>query len=77
MAGRVAARLINWTLEHREDRAVVHAQIAERDIYLLGQACRFDLHLDIGKRGWRWRGVDATVTATAVRIVVPGKPQGG
>ena len=77
MAGRVAARLANWTLEHREDSAVVHAQVAERDAYLLSHARRFDLHLDVGKRGWRWRGVSATVAENSVRIVAKGKPEGG
>ena len=77
VAGRVAARLVNWTLEHREDSAVVHAQVVERDAYLLSHARRFDLYLDIGKRGWRWRGVDATVTENGARIAVQGKPEGG
>ena len=77
VAGRVAARLANWTLEHREGSAVVHAQVAERDAYLLSHARRFDLHLDIGKRGWRWRGVDATVTENGARIEARGKPEGG
>lgn len=77
VAGRVAARLVNWTLEHQGDDAVVHAQVAERDTYWLGHANRFDLRLDFGKSGLRWRDVTVAVVGNSVRIEAQGKPRRG
>jgi len=76
VGGRVAARLANWSLERRAEGAIIHAQITERDIYWLDHASRFDLRLDIGKRGWRWRGVDVVVIEDSIRIEVRERPGG-
>lgn len=77
VAGRVAARLTDWTLDHRGENAVIHAQIAERDTYWLEHASRFDLRLDFGKCGLRWRDVRVAVVEDSVRIEARGKPGGG
>ena len=77
VAGRVAARLANWTLDHRGENAIIHAQIRERDIYWLEHASQFDLRLDFGKCGLRWRDVKVAVIGNSVRIEAHGKPGGG
>lgn len=76
VAGRVAVRLANWTLDHRGENAVIHAQITERDIYWLKHAKRFDLRLNMGKRDLRWRDVEVAVVENSVRIEAKGKPGG-